>query len=125
RPAVSARATTQAVRAAASPTPRAETRLERGDTHVQLGSFLSEAAARAAWSTMQQRHPMLKDADLLITRAQVNGRTYHRVAAASLSAMSAQSLCAAVRARGTGCFAYAANRVLPGTVGTVTRIAAR
>src|SRR3546814_5430574 len=52
-------------------------------THlVQLGSFSSRANAERASEIYQKRYPQLDGRDMVITQAQVNGKTYFRVAAA-------------------------------------------
>lgn len=78
-----------------------------GDHVVQLGSFSSEANARRAWSLFVARNPELKNSRMVITPAQVNGRNFWRVAAASYDRSSAQGLCSTVQSRGGACFAYA------------------
>lgn len=112
-------ATAAAVRSAALQ------QFEPGNHLVQLGSYTSEAGARAAWPVFQARFPALKDQSPVITRAQVNGRVYYRVAAGNLAERSAQSLCAMAKAKGQGCIAYSASRPLPGTLGSPVRVAGR
>ncbi|MFT4025899.1 MAG: SPOR domain-containing protein [Novosphingobium sp.] len=80
-----------------------------GDHVIQLGSFSSEANARRAWNILVARNPELKHSRMVITPAQVNGRNFWRVAAASYDRSSARGLCSTVRSRGGACFAYAAS----------------
>lgn len=88
-----------------------------GSTHlVQLGSFSSEARARAAWGIFTARNPQLRNYRMTITPAVVNGRNFWRVAAAGLDARGATGLCSSVRSRGGACIAYAATSPIPGAV---------
>lgn len=87
-----------------------------GSHKVQLGSFLTEQGARRAWGIYAARNPELRSYRMTITQAQVRGKTYYRVAAAGLNgSRGAWSLCGTVRARGMGCFAYAALTGVPGS----------
>lgn len=112
--------------APAKPAPAAKAAFVRepGDYRVQLGSYLSQADADAAWARFQKR-PELKGAERVITTASVNGRTYYRVAAGGFAKASANSLCAMVRQSGGGCLAYAAGRSLQGTAPAAARAAAK
>lgn len=112
---------------AAKPSPAFEAAFVRqpGAYRVQLGSYLSQADANAAWVRFQKRHPALKDAERVVTKAQVKGRVYYRVAAGGFAKSSASSFCALVKKGGGGCLAYAASRTLPGTAKTDTRVAVR
>jgi hypothetical protein len=95
-------------------------------THlVQLGSFSTRAGAERASAIYQQRYSQLDDRDMVITQAQVNGKTYFRVAAAGFGAGEARSMCNAVKSGGSGCLAYAASRPLPGAVDRGVRVASR
>jgi Flp pilus assembly protein TadD len=86
-------------------------------THlVQLGSFNSRDVAEAKWAEFQRRFPELKGRDNVITEAEVNGRTYFRLAAAGFGARTARSMCATVKSSGRGCFAYAASSPPAGAV---------
>ena len=96
------------------------------DTHrIQLGSFDTREVAEAKWDEFTKRFPQLKNHDLVITEARVNGRTYFRVAAAGFGARSARSMCGAVKSSGRGCFAYAATNPPAGAVDNGVRIASR
>lgn len=95
-------------------------------THlVQLGSFSSQASAERAWTVYQSRYPQLDGRDVVITKANVDGKTYFRVAAAGFGARSAASMCQTVKAKGQGCIAYAQSQKLPGAVDKGVRIASR
>lgn len=109
---------------AAAPKPAAQ-KLQSGNHLVQLGSYLSRADAERAWGVFQARHPVLKDTPLVITKADVKGRIYYRVAAGNLAEGSARSLCSSVKARGQGCLAYSAAKPLPGTIQQTVRVASR
>lgn len=86
-------------------------------THmVQLGSFFTEQGARRAWGIYTAKNPELRGFRMTITQAQVRGKTYFRVAAAGINgSQGAWGLCSTVKARGMGCFAYAARTGVPGT----------
>lgn len=95
-------------------------------THlVQLGSFNTRAVAESKWAEFQRRFPSLRDRDVVITEAKVNGRIYFRVAAAGFGASSARGMCNTLKAGGAGCFAYAASSPPAGAVDRGSRIAAR
>lgn len=96
-----------AVRSAAPRQARAVAVSAQGSHVVQLGSFSSEQNARRAWTVFTSRNPELAKARMVITQAEVNGRTFWRVAAASYERSAAQGLCSSVKARGGACFAYA------------------
>ena len=96
------------------------------DTHlVQLGSFSSRKSAENAWSIYQKRYPNLKGHDMVITQANVAGKTYFRVAAAGFGKNGAAAMCGQVKASGQGCLAYAGSTGLPGATDKVVRVAAR
>lgn len=96
-----------------------------GNYQVQLGSFVSMSGASAAWARYQQRHPELKGADRVITKAVVNGKTYYRVAAGGFARTSATSFCSAVKKGGGGCLAFASSPTRPGSAKAETRVATR
>jgi hypothetical protein len=83
---------------------------------VQLGSYSSLEGAKRAWDIYVARNPALEDHKMRITEADVRGKRFFRVAAEGFDHGSAQSLCASVRERGGGCFAYAEKRALPGAL---------
>lgn len=115
-------------RIAASSSQRrmASTADNAADTHlVQLGSFSSRKSAENAWSIYQKRYPNLSGHDMVITEANVSGKTYFRVAAAGFGKNGAQAMCGTVKASGEGCFAYASSTELPGATDRVIRVAAR
>lgn len=80
---------------------------DSGSHVVQLGSFSTEHNARRAWTVLTARNPELAKARMVITQANVNGRTFWRVAAASYEGSTARGLCSSVKSRGGACFAYA------------------
>lgn len=96
-----------AVRPARAPRAVAVAVSAQGSHVIQLGSFSSEQNARRAWTVFTSRNPELAKARMVITQAEVNGRTFWRVAAASYERSAAQGLCSSVKARGGACFAYA------------------
>ena len=99
-----------------------------GAYRVQLGSFSTAGAASDAWTRFQKRHPELRGAERVVTRAHVGGKTFYRVAAGGFARESAASFCALVKQTGGGCLAYSSARTLPGTAPgaatTETRVAA-
>jgi Flp pilus assembly protein TadD len=103
------------VRVAAAPTHAGKP--VAADTHrVQLASFFTEQGARRAWGIYTAKNPELRKYRMTITKAQVRGKTYYRVAAAGLNgSQGARSLCGTVKARGMACFAYATSTGVPGT----------
>ena len=97
----------------------------KGDTHlVQLGSYSSEAEAKRGWTTLKGKFPQLASHDFVITKAQVKGKTYYRVAAAGFGRQGAANMCSTVKSAGRGCFAYSKAAPPKGAVGKGTRIAA-
>ena len=97
----------------------------KGSTHmVQLGSYPSDADAKAGWSVLKRRYPELADHDVVITKAQVKGKTFYRVAAADFGRRGAATMCSRVKSKGGGCFAYTVKNPPAGALGKGTRIAA-
>jgi hypothetical protein len=96
-----------------------------GSHMVQLGSYNSKVDAERGWNILKSKFPQLKDHDVVITEAMVNGRTFWRVAAAGFGAMSARNMCSTVKSAGRGCFAYAASSPPAGAVDKGVRMAAR
>lgn len=120
------------VRVAAKPVPakpsaafQAAFVRQPGAYRVQLGSYLSQGDANAAWARFQKRHPELKGAERVVTRATVDGKTYYRVAAGGFAKGSASSFCSLVKQGGGGCLAYSSTHSLPGTAVSATRVAAK
>lgn len=94
-------------------------------THlVQLGAYDSKIEAQRGWTVLKGKFPQLKDHDVVITEAVVNGRTFWRVAAAGFGANSAKGMCGTVKSAGRGCFAYAASSSPAGAVDRGVRVAA-
>ena len=117
--------------AAAKPVPakpsaafRAAFVRQPGAYRVQLGSYLSQGQADAAWLRFKKRHPELKGAERIVTKASVNGRTYYRVAAGGFAKSSATAFCSFVKLNGGGCLAYAGN-ALPGKSGVALASSAK
>ncbi len=96
-----------------------------GSYSVQLGSFSSMSFASQAWTRFVKRHPELKGATRVVTKANIGGKVYYRVAASGFARNSASAFCGKVRKGGGGCLAYATSRTLPGAVGGAMRMAAR
>ncbi len=98
----------------------------KGDSHlVQLGSYNSEAEAKAGWNSLKRKFSSLASHDVVITKAEVKGRTFYRIAAAGFGRQGAAQMCSTVRTSGRGCFAYAKINPPKGAVGNGTRIAAK
>lgn len=99
---------------------------EKSATHlVQLGAYDSKIEAQRGWTMLKGKFPQLKDHDVVITEAVVNGRTFWRVAAAGFGANSAKGMCGTVKSAGRGCFAYAAASPPVGATDRGVRLAAR
>jgi Flp pilus assembly protein TadD/cell division protein FtsN len=113
------------VRHGAKPPVAAATQRTAGTHLVQLGSFASEQGARRAWGIYVKNHPELAGHQMVISQAVVNGKNFWRVAAGGFNRQESAATCGRVKARGAGCLAYAANRTLPGTVGTGVQLARR
>jgi tetratricopeptide (TPR) repeat protein len=92
---------------------------------VQLGSYNSKIEAERGWNAMKAKFPQLKDHDVVITEALVNGRTFFRVAAAGFGPKSAAGMCGTLKSAGRGCFAYLASRPPAGAVDKGVRLASR
>ena len=129
RPAPRAASATRAAAPAKAPTRTARSSAPKtgaADTHrVQLGSFNSKEVAEAKWEEFQRRYPALRGHDAVFTEAQVNGRTFFRVAAAGFDARDARVVCGTVKRSGGGCFAYAKSSPPAGAVKRGVRVAAR
>lgn len=84
------------------PTPAAN------GTHIaQLGSYASPEAAEAGWKVFQTRYANLKGSQPVITKANVDGKDYWRVAAGGFDRQGANAMCSAVKASGNGCIPIA------------------
>jgi Flp pilus assembly protein TadD len=95
-------------------------------THlVQLGAYSSKVEAERGWTVLKAKFPQLKDRNVVITEAVVNGRTFWRVAAEGFGKSSAQAMCGTVKSAGRGCFAYAASSPPAGAVDRGVRMASR
>ena len=127
-PVAAVRAPAPAARAAPAPAPavRDAASDKSLNTHlVQLGSYNSKIEAERGWNAMKARFPQLKDHDVVITEALVNGRTFFRVAAAGFGPKSAAGMCGTLKSAGRGCFAYLASNPPAGAVDKGVRLAAR
>lgn len=95
-------------------------------THlVQLGSYDSKVEAERGWAVLKAKFPQLKDHQVVITQAVVNGRNFWRVAASGFGPNSAKGMCGTIKSKGRGCFAYAASNPPAGAVVRDVRMAAR
>ena len=112
-----------------TPAPAAASRsysAPKADSHlIQLGSFSTRAVAEEKWKDFQRKFPQLKAHDVVITKAEVKGKIYYRVAAAGFGRSTAAKMCSTVKSSGRGCFAYAKTNPPKGAVETGVRIAAR
>ena len=118
-PQIAAAAPAAPVRSTARPS------IKHGDHMIQLGSFSTKELAQRAISIYAKRYANLNQYDMVISEANVNGKTYWRVAAGDMGKSEARSMCSGVKARGFGCIAYAASSPLPGAVNKSTRMARR
>jgi Flp pilus assembly protein TadD len=124
RPAPRMAASSQRRMASAAPAPVASDK--SANTHlVQLGAYDSKIEAERGWTVLKRKFPQLRDHDVVITEAVVNGRTFWRVAAAGFGVMSAKSMCGTVKSSGRGCFAYVASSPPAGAVDRGVRLASR
>ncbi|MDJ0978919.1 MAG: SPOR domain-containing protein [Erythrobacter sp.] len=129
-PAAPASTTIAAAPKAKAPTPApakksVAKKAPKGDSHmVQLGSYVSEVEAKRGWTSLKAKFPQLAAHDVVITKAEVKGKVYYRVAAAGFGQQGAAQMCSTVKAAGRGCFAYAKTNPPKGAVGKGTRIAA-
>ena len=81
-------------------------------THmVQLGSFSSETNAQKAKVLYLKRDPSLKDHDISIAKALVNGKTFWRLSAAGFAATQAADKCHGFQKKGYACMAYVAGHL--------------
>ena len=80
-----------------------------GDHVVQLGAFLTPANAERAKRLFKSRDHGLIGHNIAITKAEVNGRTFWRVAAVGYDATAASTVCGTLKRHGGACFAYAAD----------------
>ncbi|WP_082992628.1 SPOR domain-containing protein [Erythrobacter sp. QSSC1-22B] len=108
-----------------APAARPALAMASGDYRVQLGSYFSMSDAQTAWKVFLKRHPEIDGAEKVITKANVKGKIYYRVAAGGFAKSSAQGLCQSVKSGGAGCIAYAASNPLPGTIDNNVRVATR
>lgn len=70
---------------------------------IQLGAFPTQEVARKSWDTMQKRFAYLGERTPSIVKAEVNGRTFHRLRLGTASADEARDLCARLRVAGENC----------------------
>ncbi len=128
---VASAAPAPAPRAAPNPAPQrvaasAPQSTPQADTHlVQLGSYVSQEEAKRGWSLLKSKFAQLRDHDVVITKAEVNGKIFYRVAAAGFGQSSAAGMCSTVKSAGRGCFAYAKTNPPKGAIDSGVRIAAR
>lgn len=121
-----ARERDSAVRIAAADAPSAMREAAASGGHlIQLGSFSSREGARRAWGVYARQYPGLDRYRMVISEAQVRGKTYYRVSAGGLQRAEARSMCSTLKASGQGCFAWAEDRPLPGAVDADVRMARR
>ena len=125
-PRMAAASSQRRMAATASPAPAPVASDKSAASHlVQLGSYSSKVEAERGWTVLKAKFPELKDHNLVITEAVVNGRNFWRVAAEGFGPKSAQSLCSSVKSAGRGCFAYAASSPPAGAVKRDVRMASR
>jgi hypothetical protein len=70
---------------------------------IQLGAFPTQDSARKTWDAMQKRFAYLGERSPSIIKAEVNGRTFHRLRVGTGSATEAKDICARLRVAGENC----------------------
>ena len=71
---------------------------------IQLGAFSSEQRARDAWEIFRGKFPdALSERELIIDRASVKGKDYHRVQAGPMSRQDARDICNRLKGAGQAC----------------------
>ena len=70
---------------------------------IQLGAYPTQDSARKSWEAMQKRFAYLGERSPNILKAEVNGRTFHRLRVGTGSAAEARDLCARLRVAGENC----------------------
>ncbi|MBA4049043.1 MAG: SPOR domain-containing protein [Sphingomonas sp.] len=75
-----------------------------GGSLVQIGSFPDAASANAAWARASKRFTYLAPLGHSVERADVNGRTVHRLRVNAGSATAASELCGKLQVAGEACF---------------------
>jgi hypothetical protein len=70
---------------------------------IQLGAFPTQDSAKKSWESMQKRFAYLAERSPSILKAEVNGRTFHRLRVGAGSAAEARDLCARLRVAGESC----------------------
>jgi cell division septation protein DedD len=83
--------------AAAAPAPT-------GGFAVQLAVRTTEAEARSAFPTLQQKYAELASLSPVIRKAEVNGSTIFRLRVGPMSRDEASSLCSRIQGQGGQCF---------------------
>lgn len=72
---------------------------------VQLGAYSSPASAKVRWNRLSGSVDGLSAYPSVYSMAQVEGRTFHRLAVAGFASRTdAQSMCTQIRAQGNACF---------------------
>ena len=71
---------------------------------IQLGAFSSEQRAREAWAGYRKKYPdELEGRELIIDRASVKGKDYHRVQAGPMSRQDAWDICNRLKQTSQAC----------------------
>ena len=70
---------------------------------IQLGAFPTGDSARKTWDQMSKRFAYLGERTPAIIKADVNGRTFHRLRMTAGSAAEAKDICARLRVAGENC----------------------
>lgn len=70
---------------------------------LQLGAFPTAANAAETWKSMSGRFAYMAELDHSVIKAEVNGRTYHRLRVNAGSAEQARDVCARLRVAGESC----------------------
>lgn len=70
---------------------------------IQLGAFPTNESARKTWDQMSKRFAYLGERTPAFIKADVNGRTFHRLRMSASSAAEAKDICARLRVAGENC----------------------
>jgi hypothetical protein len=70
---------------------------------IQLGAFPTQESAKKSWEAMQKRFAYLGERSPSIVKADVNGRTFHRLRVGTGSATEARDICSRLRVAGEKC----------------------
>lgn len=85
------------------PAPAADATTGVTGVGVQVGAYLSRAAAQEGWGVLTQRYSALSGLNRRIVEAQVDGSTVYRLQAVAADEAGAQAACASIKSAGGDC----------------------